>query len=73
MLKNAKQLQHARLSWHAEMSKLPGFDQHLPVKCFVFPLGAEHYQSLETALTDVGQHYLKVDVFQIQFCNDIAF
>jgi hypothetical protein len=37
-----------------EMSKLPGFDQHLPVKCSVFPLGAEHCHSLETALTNVG-------------------
>jgi hypothetical protein len=36
--------------------QLPGFDQHLPAKCSVFPLlfGAEHYQSLEIALTNVG-------------------
>jgi hypothetical protein len=35
---------------------LPGVDQHLPGKCSVFPLlfGAEQYQSLETALTNVG-------------------
>jgi hypothetical protein len=35
---------------------LPGFDQHLPAKCWVFPLlfDAEHNQSLETALTNVG-------------------
>jgi hypothetical protein len=44
-----------------------------PVKCFVSPLGAEHYQSLETALTDVRQHFLTVDLFHIEFCNDIAF
>jgi hypothetical protein len=32
-----------------KMSKLPGFDQHLPAKCLVFPyrLGTEHYQPLE--------------------------
>jgi hypothetical protein len=35
---------------------LPGFDQHLPAKCSVFPLlfGAEHYQSLEMSSTNVG-------------------
>jgi hypothetical protein len=35
----------------------PGFDQHLPAKCPVFPLlfGAEHYQSLGTASTNVGR------------------
>jgi hypothetical protein len=35
---------------------LPEFDQKLPAKCSVFPLlfGAEHHQSLETALTNVG-------------------
>jgi hypothetical protein len=35
---------------------LPGFDQHLPAKCSAFPLlsGAEHCQSLEIVLTDVG-------------------
>jgi hypothetical protein len=34
---------------------LPGFDQQLPAKCSVFPFlfGAEHYQSLEIALTNV--------------------
>jgi hypothetical protein len=54
---------------------LPGFDQHLPAKCSVFPLifCAEHYQSLEIALTNVGWHYLKVDLFHIEFCNDAAF
>jgi hypothetical protein len=58
-----------------KMSKIPGFDQHLAAKCSVFPLllGAEHYQSLEISLTDVGQHYLKVELFHIEFCNDIAF
>jgi hypothetical protein len=36
--------------------KLPGFEQHLPEKCSVFPLlfGKEHYQSLKIALTKVG-------------------
>jgi hypothetical protein len=54
---------------------LPGFDQHLPAKCSVLPLlfGAEHYQSLEIALTDVGYHYLNVDLFLIEFCDDVAF
>jgi hypothetical protein len=35
---------------------LPGFDQHLPAYCPVFPLlfDAEHYQCLEVALTSVG-------------------
>jgi hypothetical protein len=58
-----------------KMSKLPGFHQHLPAKCsvFLFVSGAEHYQSLEIALTNVGQHYLKVDLFHIEFCNDVAF
>jgi hypothetical protein len=39
-----------------KMPKLPGFDQHLPAKCSVFPLffSAEHDQSLEIALTNVG-------------------
>jgi hypothetical protein len=34
----------------------PGFDQHRPAKSSVFLLlsGAEHYQSLEIALTNVG-------------------
>jgi hypothetical protein len=38
------------------MFKLPGFDQQLPEKCSVFPLffGAEHFQSLEIALTNIG-------------------
>jgi hypothetical protein len=51
------------------------YDQHLPAKYSVFPLlfGAEHYQSLETALASVGYHYLKMDPFHIEFCNDIAF
>jgi hypothetical protein len=54
---------------------LPGFDQHLPATSSVFPLlfGAEHYQSLEIALINVGYHYLKVDLFRIEFCNDTAF
>jgi hypothetical protein len=35
---------------------LPGSDQQLPPKCSVLPLrfGAEHYQSLEIAVTNVG-------------------
>jgi hypothetical protein len=38
------------------MSKLPELDQQLPATCSVFPLsfGAEHYQSLEIASTNVG-------------------
>jgi hypothetical protein len=54
---------------------LPGFDQHLPAKCSVFPLlvDAEHYQSLEIALTNVGYHFLKVDLFHIVFCKEVAF
>jgi hypothetical protein len=56
------------------MSKLPGFDQHLPAKCSVFPhlICTEHNQSLEIALTNVGLPYLKVDLFHIEFCNDVA-
>jgi hypothetical protein len=36
--------------------KLPGFSQHLPAKFSIFPIlfGAEHYQSLEIALLNVG-------------------
>jgi hypothetical protein len=54
---------------------LPGCDQHLPAKCSVFPLpfGAEHCQSLETALPNVGKHYLTVDLSRIEFCKDGAF
>jgi hypothetical protein len=54
-----KQLQHERLSWHvgypSGIQTLPGFDQHLPAKCSIYPLlfGAEHYQSLKIALTNV--------------------
>jgi hypothetical protein len=57
------------------VSKLPGLDQQLPAKCSIFPLlfGAEHYESLEIALTNVGQHYLKVDVSHVDFCNGVAF
>lgn len=41
--------------------KRPAFDQLLHAKCSIFPfLGAEHYQTLETALTKVGQHYPQV-------------
>jgi hypothetical protein len=38
-----------------KVSKLAGFN-HLPEKCSVFLLffGAEHYQSLEIDLTNVG-------------------
>jgi hypothetical protein len=53
----------------------PGFDQQLPAKCSVFPFlfGAEHYQSIEIASTNLGWHYLNVDLFRIEFCNDVAF
>jgi hypothetical protein len=53
---------------------LPGFD-HLPAKYSVFPLlfGAEHYQCLEIALTNVGDHSLNVDLLHIEFFNDAAF
>lgn len=36
------------------------------------PFPAEHYQSLEIAFSNVGQHYLKVDLLRAKFCNDIA-
>jgi hypothetical protein len=54
--------------------RLPEFDQQVPAKCSVFPLrfGAEHFQSLEIASTNVGQHYRNVDLFHIEFCNDVA-
>jgi hypothetical protein len=41
----------------------------------IFPLlfGAEHYQSLEIAATNVGQHYLKLDLLHIEFCRDAGF
>jgi hypothetical protein len=41
---------------------LPGFDLHLLAKCSVFLLlfGAQYYQSLGTALTNVRQHHLNV-------------
>jgi hypothetical protein len=54
---------------------LPEFDRYVPAKCSVFPFlfGAEHYQSLEIALTNVGQHYLKLDVFHIESCKDVPF
>jgi hypothetical protein len=57
------------------MSKLPGFDRHLPAEfsVFSFLFGAEYYQSLEIALPNVGEHYQKVDLFHIEFCNDDAF
>jgi hypothetical protein len=54
----------------------PGFDQHLPAKCSVFPVVlfvVEQYQSLEIALTNVGEHYLKVDLLHSEFCKDVAF
>jgi hypothetical protein len=55
MLQNAIKCQYAPFLVR-KVSELPGFDQSLPVKCSIFPLlfGAEHYQSLETALTNVG-------------------
>jgi hypothetical protein len=58
-----------------KMFNLTGFDQQLPAKCSVFPLlfCAEYNQSLEIALTIVEQHYLKVDLVNIEFCNDVAF
>jgi hypothetical protein len=54
---------------------LPGFDQHLPPKCSVLPLlfGSERCQPLEIALTNVGYHYLKVDLFLIDLCDYVAF
>jgi hypothetical protein len=54
---------------------LPGFDQQLPAKCSVFPLlfRSEHYQPLEISLTNVGYHYVKVGIFHIECCNDVAF
>jgi hypothetical protein len=53
---------------------VPGFDQRLPAKCSVFPLlfGAEHYPFLEIAVTDFRKQYLKVDLFYIEFCNNVA-
>jgi hypothetical protein len=52
--------------------KIPVFDQQLPAKCsvFLFLFGAEHYQSLEIALTSVEWNDLKVGLFHIEFCND---
>jgi hypothetical protein len=51
---NAKRL--VQLIFVGFGKSLPGFDQQLPAKCSVFlPLfGAEHDQSLQTALTIVG-------------------
>jgi hypothetical protein len=51
ILQNAKQLPTCAPFVACKVSKLPGFDQHLPAKCSVFPLlfDAEHYESLETA------------------------
>jgi hypothetical protein len=49
MLQNAKQLQHAQL--FLRLVDLCGFDQHYSAK---FLFGAEHHQSLETALNNVG-------------------
>jgi hypothetical protein len=74
VLQNAKSEAH-RVDILDFEKTLPGFDQHLPAKCSGFPLlfGAEHYQSLEIALTSVRQHYLNVDFFHIEFCNDAAF
>jgi hypothetical protein len=43
------------------------------VPIFLLLLGAEHYQSLDIALTNVGWIYLKMDHFHIDFCNDVAF
>jgi hypothetical protein len=39
----------------AQMSKLPGFDQHLPAKCSFFPLlfGEGYYQSIEITLPNI--------------------
>jgi hypothetical protein len=70
ILQNANELQLMSL-----ISKLPGFDQRLPAKYSVFQLlfGADHNQSLEIALNNVGYHYLNVGLSHIQFCNDVAF
>jgi hypothetical protein len=40
----------------SKRAKLPELDQHVPANRSVFPLffGAEHYQSPEIALTNVG-------------------
>jgi hypothetical protein len=58
-----------------EMSKRYSISLLVFSKCSVFPLlfGAEHYRALEIALTNVGQHYLRVTLFHIEFCNDVAF
>jgi hypothetical protein len=75
ILQNAKQLQRARLSWHVRCRSFLDSIKHLPAKCPVSPLlfAAEHYESLEIALTNIGQNYLKVDLFHIEFCSDDAF
>jgi hypothetical protein len=54
---------------------LPGFDQHRTAKCSTFALlfGADHYQSLELALPNVGLLYLKVELLHVELCKDIAF
>jgi hypothetical protein len=41
----------------------------------IFPLlfGAEHYQSLEIALTNVIWYYVNVDLFHTRFCNEAEF
>jgi hypothetical protein len=46
-----------------------GFEKMLPGFCKVLGLHTQHYQSLETAVTNIG--YLKVNVFHTEFCNDI--
>jgi hypothetical protein len=47
---------------------IPGFNQHLPAKYFIFLLifSVEHYQYLENAVTNIGQHYLKVKLFHTE-------
>jgi hypothetical protein len=63
-----------RLSW---LVRCPSFLDSINISCELlgFPLlfGAEHYQPLEIALTNIGEHYLKVDLFHVEFCNDVAF
>jgi hypothetical protein len=56
ILQNAKQLQHARLSWYVKCPSFLDSINNFLRSARVFPLrfGAEHYQSLEIALTNAG-------------------
>jgi hypothetical protein len=59
----------------------PGFNQNFPIMCSVFSLhfGAEHYQSLEIAVTNVMEHYLREgisipsSVITLHFNNKLCF